>query len=159
MRGVVWGTILYGLFGASPGWSQTPCLAPPIGRPVPNPTGVIVEGSPDHGRLTAYVLGIFLEGVDPAMGGKPLTELAIPLTAFKPLTGIPNCFEAAPSDLPKELAARPAGQLHRAAFKSRPADGGADSLWSPLAPDPFIRTGPHLRLQRGVGSGDRDADD
>lgn len=77
------------------------------------------------------VVGNFLEGVDPATGGKPVDETVLTRDEFLPVSGAPDCHVAVVGMGATPTAAK------RSATRTRRTLDSAEGEWSPLG-NPFV---------------------
>lgn len=135
-------------------YAQTVCGSALQTMPVSGATTVVIT-SEDHERVmegglptvTDYELGIFLDGVNPAMG-QPVTTIIVPKTTWTVIPNFPNCYQAKPT----ELLALPAAQTFRVAIQTKRSSDGAASPWSVIS-NPFVRPAPPPAAVSGVRVG------
>jgi hypothetical protein len=162
MRKVIWGGAVVGgiLFAASPVAAQNPCTAPPPSGVLVNPTRVFVsmpeftvqevDGSQ---RVSRVQFAMFAPGADPNTTPPVQGPSTVPRSAFTPVTGAPNCYQA---DFPATI---PSATVLVASVKperlATPPITAAESPWASLtgadsfgsAPAALVASGP-VRVSR-----------
>jgi hypothetical protein len=86
-----------------------------------------------NAKVTEYVIGVFLPGVDPTTGGQPVTSVTVLKARFTLVAGTTDCYRMTPT----ELLASPANAERTVALKGRrTVPTVVEGLWGP-ASNPF----------------------